>query len=65
MTASTMHTEPAMSQTMKARNTLRLAHSQPMPKHRPVSTRLAIVLASFLIVPVIVLLAELVRGWVS
>lgn len=45
------------------RRALRLACSQAAPKHRPVPARIAIVLVSLLLVPVLVLVAELVRGW--
>lgn len=47
------------------RRALRLACSQAAPKHRPVPARIAIVLFACLLVPVLVLLAELIRGWVA
>ena len=52
-------------QTLTQRATLRLIRSQPLPKRRPVPYRLAIVLVACVIVPVIVAVVELVRGWMA
>lgn len=51
-------------QTLTQRAVLHLAHSRPVPKHRPVPTRLAIVLVACVIVPVLVLVVEMVRSWI-
>ncbi len=59
-----------MSQSLRARNTLRLAHAAPPVRyHRPIPRRLAIIVFGCVLVPILVLVAELVqglvRGWLA